>query len=45
MLVSGELPIALARRVASAAIAGTRGVYRPSWSIEDVAERINAVRE
>ncbi|UMB69356.1 SDR family NAD(P)-dependent oxidoreductase [Mycobacterium paraterrae] len=43
--VTGELYIALAGRVARAVIAESRGVYRPSWTIEDVAEHLAEIRE
>lgn len=43
--VSGELFVAIAGRVARAFIAETRGVYQPSWSIEDVATNIDAIRD
>jgi hypothetical protein len=36
--------ISIAGRVAKAYLAETRGVYRPTWSIEDVAEQIGAIR-
>jgi NAD(P)-dependent dehydrogenase (short-subunit alcohol dehydrogenase family) len=42
--ISGEILIAMAGRVARALIAETEGVYRSSWSIEDVADRIDAIR-
>jgi NAD(P)-dependent dehydrogenase (short-subunit alcohol dehydrogenase family) len=42
--VNGEMLIAIAGRVARAVVAETLGVYRTSWSIEDVAEQIDAVR-
>jgi NAD(P)-dependent dehydrogenase (short-subunit alcohol dehydrogenase family) len=42
--VNGEMLIALAGRVAKAYIAETQGVYRPSWSIEQVAEQMPAIR-
>lgn len=42
--VNGEMLIAIAGRVARAVMAETPGVHRPSWSIEDVAEQIEAVR-
>ncbi|WNG83262.1 SDR family NAD(P)-dependent oxidoreductase [Mycobacterium sp. ITM-2016-00316] len=42
--VSGELFVAIAGRVARAFIAETPGVYQPSWSIEDVATNIDAIR-
>jgi len=43
--VTGEMLIALAGRVASAVVAETPGIYRPSWSIEDVAANIDAIRD
>jgi NAD(P)-dependent dehydrogenase (short-subunit alcohol dehydrogenase family) len=42
--VTGEVLIALAGRVARAVVTETRGVYRPSWSIEEVGEHIEAIR-
>ncbi|MDT5147919.1 MAG: hypothetical protein QOC58_2564 [Mycobacterium sp.] len=42
--VTGEMLIAIAGRVARALVAETPGVHRPSWSIEDVAEQIDAIR-
>jgi NAD(P)-dependent dehydrogenase (short-subunit alcohol dehydrogenase family) len=42
--VTGEVLIALAGRVASAVVTETPGVYRPSWSIEEVGEHIGAIR-
>lgn len=43
--ISGEMLISVAGRVARAFIAETEGVYRPSWSIDDVAEQIDAIRD
>lgn len=43
--VTGEIFIALAGRVARAVIAETPGVYRPSWSIEEVGNQIEAIRD
>lgn len=43
--VTGEVLIALAGRVARAVVAETPGVYRPSWSIEDVGEHIEEIRD
>jgi NAD(P)-dependent dehydrogenase (short-subunit alcohol dehydrogenase family) len=43
--VTGEIFIALAGRVARAVIAESPGVYRPSWSIEDVGEHIDTIRD
>ncbi len=42
--VTGELYISAAGRVARAYAVETEGVYRPAWSIEDVAENIDAIR-
>ena len=43
--VTGELFVSMAGRVARAFIAETEGVYRPSWSIDDVGEHIEAIRD
>jgi NAD(P)-dependent dehydrogenase (short-subunit alcohol dehydrogenase family) len=43
--ISGEMLISMAGRVAKALIAETQGVFRPSWSIEDVAEQLDAIRD
>lgn len=43
--VTGEMLVAIAGRVARAVVAETPGVHRPSWSIEDVAEQIDGIRE
>jgi NAD(P)-dependent dehydrogenase (short-subunit alcohol dehydrogenase family) len=43
--ITGEMLVALAGRVARAVVAETRGVYRPSWSIEQVGEQIDAIRD
>ena len=37
--------IALAGRVARAVIAEAPGVYRPSWTVEDVGEYLEAIRK
>jgi NAD(P)-dependent dehydrogenase (short-subunit alcohol dehydrogenase family) len=42
--VSGELFIALAGRVARAVIAESPGVCRPSWTVEEVGEHLDAIR-
>src|SRR5271169_1442961 len=42
--VTGEMLVAIAGRVARVVVAETPGVHRSSWSIEDVAEQIDAVR-
>jgi NAD(P)-dependent dehydrogenase (short-subunit alcohol dehydrogenase family) len=43
--ITGEMLIALAGRLARAFIAETPGVYRPSWTIEDVGEQLDAIRD
>jgi NAD(P)-dependent dehydrogenase (short-subunit alcohol dehydrogenase family) len=42
--VSGEMFIALAGRVARAVIAESPGVCRPAWTVEDVGEHLDAIR-
>src|SRR6202041_188682 len=42
--VTGEMFVAIAGRVASAVIAESPGVYRPSWSVEEVGEEMEAIR-
>ena len=42
--ISGEMLISIAGRVAKAYFAETRGVYRGSWTIEDVGAQIEAIR-
>lgn len=43
--VSGEMLISVAGRIARAFIAETEGVYRPAWSIDEVADQIGAIRD
>ena len=43
--ITGEMLIAVAGRVARAAVAESTGVYRPSWSIEEVAANLDAIRD
>ncbi|WP_109530441.1 MULTISPECIES: SDR family NAD(P)-dependent oxidoreductase [Nocardia] len=43
--VTGEMLVAVGGRVARAYIAETPGVYQPSWSIEQVGEQIEAIRD
>jgi NAD(P)-dependent dehydrogenase (short-subunit alcohol dehydrogenase family) len=43
--ITGEMLISMAGRVARALIAETQGVYRPSWTIDEVADRIDAIRD
>ncbi|OBH19849.1 short-chain dehydrogenase [Mycobacterium sp. E1715] len=42
--VNGEMFIALAGRVARVVVAESPGVYRPSWTIEDVGRHLEAIR-
>jgi NAD(P)-dependent dehydrogenase (short-subunit alcohol dehydrogenase family) len=42
--VTGEVFVALAGRVARAVIAESPGVYQPSWTVEDVADNLEAIR-
>lgn len=42
--VTGEVFIALAGRVARAVIAESAGVHRPEWTVEDVGEYLDAIR-
>lgn len=43
--ITGEMLVAIAGRIARAYIAETPGVYRPSWSIEEVAAQIDDIRD
>lgn len=43
--VSGELYVSMAGRIARAFITETRGVYRPAWTIDQVAADIDAIRD
>ena len=43
--ISGEMLVSMAGRVARALIAETEGVYRPSWTIDQVADEIAAIRD
>lgn len=43
--INGEMLISVAGRVARAYIAESVGVYRPSWSIEQVGELMPAIRD
>ena len=42
--ISGEMLVSMAGRVAKAYIAETPGVYQPSWTIKEVADNIDAIR-
>jgi hypothetical protein len=43
--ITGEMLVSVAGRMARAYAAETAGVYKPSWSIEDVAANIDAIRD
>jgi NAD(P)-dependent dehydrogenase (short-subunit alcohol dehydrogenase family) len=43
--VTGEMYISVAGRVARAFVAESQGVYRPSWTIDEIAEDIDAIRD
>jgi NAD(P)-dependent dehydrogenase (short-subunit alcohol dehydrogenase family) len=42
--ITGEMLISIAGRVARAFVAESRGVYRGTWSIEQVGEQMDAIR-
>jgi NAD(P)-dependent dehydrogenase (short-subunit alcohol dehydrogenase family) len=42
--ITGEMLISMAGRAARAYVAESSGVYRPEWTIEQVAEQIDAIR-
>lgn len=42
--ISGEMLISMAGRVARAYVAETQGVFRPSWTIEQMDEQMAAIR-
>ncbi|GAA2121224.1 SDR family NAD(P)-dependent oxidoreductase [Actinomadura napierensis] len=43
--ITGEMLVAIAGRVARAFVGETPGVYRPSWTIEQVGEHMAAIRD
>jgi NAD(P)-dependent dehydrogenase (short-subunit alcohol dehydrogenase family) len=43
--VSGEMYVAMAGRLARAFITETVGVFRPEWTIDTVADQIDAIRD
>lgn len=43
--VSGELYVSMAGRIARAFITETQGVYRPSWTIDEIADALPAIRD
>ena len=42
--VSGEYLVSVGGRVAQAYVAETPGIYRPTWTIDDVGEHIKAIK-
>jgi NAD(P)-dependent dehydrogenase (short-subunit alcohol dehydrogenase family) len=42
--ITGEMLISIAGRIAKAVIAETPGVFRPAWTIEQVAEQMSVIR-
>lgn len=44
-VLTGEMLVSIAGRVARAYVAETPGVYRSAWTIEDVAEQMPAIRD
>jgi NAD(P)-dependent dehydrogenase (short-subunit alcohol dehydrogenase family) len=42
--ISGEMLVSIAGRMARAFIAESEGVYRPNWTIEDVAAELDTIR-
>jgi NAD(P)-dependent dehydrogenase (short-subunit alcohol dehydrogenase family) len=43
--VSGEMYVSAAGRVARAFLAETQGVFQPSWTIDDIGQNIEAIRD
>jgi NAD(P)-dependent dehydrogenase (short-subunit alcohol dehydrogenase family) len=43
--ITGEMLVSIAGRVGRAYIVETEGVFQPSWSIDEVAERIDEIRD
>jgi len=43
--VTGEMFASMAGRVAKAYVAETRGIYRPAWTMEDVAANLDGIRD
>jgi NAD(P)-dependent dehydrogenase (short-subunit alcohol dehydrogenase family) len=43
--ITGEMLVSVAGRVARALIAESEGVYRSSWTIDEVADEIDAIRD
>ncbi|OLT38393.1 short-chain dehydrogenase [Actinomadura sp. CNU-125] len=43
--INGEMLVSIAGRVARAFVAETPGEHRPSWTVEEIGERIGAIRD
>ncbi|MBP6682986.1 MAG: SDR family NAD(P)-dependent oxidoreductase [Halioglobus sp.] len=43
--ITGEMLTSIAGRVAKAYVVETRGIYQPSWTIEEVAQRMEAISD
>lgn len=43
--VTGEYFVAIAGRIARAAVVESPGVYRPSWTVEEVGEQMDRIRD
>ena len=43
--ITGEMLISIAGRLAKAYVAETQGVYQPSWTIEEVAQQMDAISD
>jgi len=43
--ITAEMLVSVGGRVARALIAESEGVYRPSWTIDEVADNIDAIRD
>ena len=43
--VSGEMYVSMAGRIARAFITETRGVYKPAWTIDEIAKNLDAIRD
>ena len=43
--ITGEMIVSMAGRVAKAYVAETQGLYRPSWTIEDVPANLDTIRD
>jgi NAD(P)-dependent dehydrogenase (short-subunit alcohol dehydrogenase family) len=43
--VSGEMYVSIAGRIARAFVSETQGLYKPEWTIDDVADNLDAIRD